>query len=220
MTLEPIPLDEHRARQLTERIRDAAEELWALLLEAHEGRAWAALGYPSWEAYVRAEFDMSRSHSYRMLDQARVIRELESVSGTSRIRDISMESAQDLKPHLEIVKDAIRQAVEDVPADRVAEVVAEVVEQERARIIQQRQDRQEIEALNAEHDPGPEFDWDRDAELIRQRGAIRRVAEELASFPEPRQFVAEHPKLSEATLAAIHSARAWLDGFVNAWEAR
>lgn len=37
---EVVPLDEHRARQLTDRIRQAADQLWSLLLQAHDGRAW------------------------------------------------------------------------------------------------------------------------------------------------------------------------------------
>lgn len=39
-----------------ERLRRVVAEHQALLQEAHDRRAWAALGYPSWEAYCVAEF--------------------------------------------------------------------------------------------------------------------------------------------------------------------
>lgn len=223
MNAAAVPLDEHRARQLTDRIRQAADDLWALLLEAHEGRAWAALGYPTWEAYVRTEFDMGRQYSYRLLDQGRVVREISAAAGVSPMGDIRIDerAARDLRPHLEVVKDAIRQAVENVPEDRVAEIVAGVVEQERSRIIQQRQDRQEIDALNAEHDPGPEFDWGRDEELIREAGALRRVIEELAAFRPPSGFVADHAAdVTPSVLTSARQARDWLDRFLVEWEAR
>lgn len=49
------------ARDLTERLRTALSVSWELVKEAHAGRAWAALGYESWDAYCEAEFDNIRS---------------------------------------------------------------------------------------------------------------------------------------------------------------
>ena len=70
------------ARELTERIKQAIVHLWELLLEAHEGRVWEALGYSSWAQYVDAEFDFGRQHSYRLLGHGRAIRALrEAVAG-------------------------------------------------------------------------------------------------------------------------------------------
>src|SRR5687768_8036370 len=67
-------LSADEARALTDRIKDAADQLWTLLLEAHEGRAWEALGYTSWRDYAKSEFGIGQSHAYRLLDQGRVIR--------------------------------------------------------------------------------------------------------------------------------------------------
>jgi len=111
----------------------AAERVWALLLAAHERRAWAALGYDSWRAYAMAEFGMGQSHAYRMLDQGKVIREIEAAAG-SPIGEISLEAARDLKPHLALVVDRVREELADVPPERAAEVVREVVATERERI--------------------------------------------------------------------------------------
>lgn len=70
-------LDADSARRLTDEIRATAEHVWALLLQAHEQRAWSALGYGTWAEYVKTEFDYSRSRSYQLLDQAFVLREIE-----------------------------------------------------------------------------------------------------------------------------------------------
>lgn len=61
------------AGALTERIGDSAEGLWTLLVEANASEAWAALGHPSWEAYVAGEFDVARSPAFRLLERARVL---------------------------------------------------------------------------------------------------------------------------------------------------
>src|SRR5436309_12647268 len=53
-------LDAAEARRLTDRIKRAAHAVSLLLLEAHERGAWRALGYRSWETYVRSEFELSR----------------------------------------------------------------------------------------------------------------------------------------------------------------
>lgn len=119
-------LDGPSARDLTNRIKAAADQLWRLLLEAHERRAWHVLGYRTWEDYVRVEFDMSRSRSYQLLDQGRVIKALEAVVSTTV--DISEREARDLKPAL---AEAISKVTEGVSADPVRDprdVVRDVVD--------------------------------------------------------------------------------------------
>ncbi len=60
------------ADALTGQVREEAERTWALLVEAYDGEAWAALGYASWDDYVTAEFDPAVSPAHRLLDRARV----------------------------------------------------------------------------------------------------------------------------------------------------
>jgi len=74
-------LDVDWARKLTERIKSSAEELWKLLLEAHDGQAWQALDYPSWASYVGAEFSMTKRQANRLIQHARLKVELEAVVG-------------------------------------------------------------------------------------------------------------------------------------------
>jgi hypothetical protein len=53
-------LTEGEARALTDQIIETTETLWGLISEAYQKRAWAALGYESWEDYVAVEFGSER----------------------------------------------------------------------------------------------------------------------------------------------------------------
>lgn len=44
------------ARQLTDRLRSAVAVAWDLVAEAYTSKAWAALGYETWDAYCLEEF--------------------------------------------------------------------------------------------------------------------------------------------------------------------
>lgn len=58
MTL--VEISSQDARDLTNRIKAALTFTWDLVKEAYETRAWAALGYDSWDHYTSAEFGASR----------------------------------------------------------------------------------------------------------------------------------------------------------------
>jgi hypothetical protein len=81
-TVAVVAMDVAEARQFTARITSAADQLWLLLLESHDRRAWAMLGYPSWRVYDKAEFGMGQSHAYRLLDQGCVVRALEAAANS------------------------------------------------------------------------------------------------------------------------------------------
>ena len=49
-----------QARALTDRIKVGVEAVWHLIVQAYEDRAWAALGYSSWDDYCTREFGTSR----------------------------------------------------------------------------------------------------------------------------------------------------------------
>jgi hypothetical protein len=135
------------------------------------------LGYSTWEAYVRTEFDMSRSRSYQILDHAKVTKELVSASGVSTSVDISEAAARELKPvlHQVITRIHERLAEGDPDADP-AEVVNEEVEKFREEL-----DQAEFEA-----------DMDREyAEYVRKerekrqarRQPVRAAPQEPAAVP-------------------------------------
>ena len=49
-----------QARSLTERIKVAVEGTWQMIREAYVTRAWASLGYGTWDAYCATEFGTAR----------------------------------------------------------------------------------------------------------------------------------------------------------------
>lgn len=75
-----------QAREVTQQIRDSVENVWTLLKQAHDGKAWAALGHNSWEEYVRIEFQMSRRHANRLLSYAEVRERLGPIGPQRRER--------------------------------------------------------------------------------------------------------------------------------------
>jgi hypothetical protein len=160
-------LDYEGALELTQRIKSTSSELWDLLLEAHQGKAWRALGYLSWRDYVGSEFQMSRSRAYQLVDQAIVIAEIEAAAGASTSVDISEAAARDLKPHLpdvvDAVKDRIISGVE--PDAAVRAVVAEV-----------RRAKSPFTANRGVREVGPDFakaDHIASAPPVHRRGVMR-----------------------------------------------
>lgn len=163
------------AREITDRIKGAAESIWSLLLEAHEKKAWAALGYTTWELYVRAEFDMGRQYAYRLLDQARVIREIGAVSPSGDIT-LTEAEARDIKPVLAEVKEALAERVAALPEptpEAVKETVREVVTEKREQI-------RETKAA-----PAPAADDDR-AYYLRYDTAVGRSFRVVTDFDAAR----------------------------------
>lgn len=45
----------NEARNLTARIRHAANDLWGLVVVAYRSRIWLVLGYPNWDIYCQKE---------------------------------------------------------------------------------------------------------------------------------------------------------------------
>lgn len=177
---EEMTLDE--ARAITDRIKATTEELWSLLLRAYEGKAWKALGYRDWAAYVAGEFSMSRRHSYRLIDQGVVIRELAAASGQSVTHgsQISERAAREIKPHLHLVKEEIRERVEAGEEPEAA--VQAVVKEHRERRREERQTKEdaapeappEIEPDEAGFDMVKEYEALAE-ELERINGVLRSM---------------------------------------------
>jgi hypothetical protein len=130
-------LTKAEALDLTGQIRQGLDELPLLLLQAHERRAWIPLGHHSWDQYVRAEFRLSRSRSYELLNQARVIRTLRSAAGGRLVRPVSALAAIEIKPFLTEVAEDVRRGLDgvagDSPLEEVDTIVRRVVAQARTR---------------------------------------------------------------------------------------
>jgi hypothetical protein len=128
------PLSADEARELTSTIRNAAEMLWVLLARAHQGRAWESLGYESWEGYVRAEFDMSRSRSYQLLDQGRVIAALTEAMPEGSEVHLTEAAARDLKGVLDEVLPEVSERTAGLEPDEASQVLDEIVEEQRTQL--------------------------------------------------------------------------------------
>ncbi len=219
------PCTNAEARELTDRIKAAVEQVWALLLEAHERDAWSALGYTTWEEYVRGEFHMSRRRSYQLLDQGRVIRAIgetvcTDVHTVSPAVEVTEAEARDIKPVLPAVVEAVRDRVSILPEpepERVRQIVHEEVEKARSLVRERQEERRENEDFVRRHQPAG-FDAAADGELVRQRGALSRLTEDLVGLGDPAEFASSHRGwLRDNHIARAEAAAEWLDDFLAAW---
>ncbi|MGW3044373.1 hypothetical protein ACWC9T_30995 [Kitasatospora sp. NPDC001159] len=152
------PVDEARARELTEQLRTAIEDVRAAVLmlarrvrAAHQAKVWTVLGHPSWPAYALAEFGIGRSTAYRPLDLAAVAEAIEttvqSELGVSHAWDstdlvLPVRAIVDLKGRTaeltDLIAERLTNAHQDadgaaLPAETVDGIVAAAVAEVRAR---------------------------------------------------------------------------------------
>lgn len=163
----PAELSKAEAKKLTKKIKEATDHLWYLLVDAHEGKAWKALGYPTWEAYVQAEFGMSKRRADQLLEKGEVVEAIQGATGkTGNAFPISKRDVDAVKDDLPAVTADIRakvdagQAPEEAVAETIAAKRAEKEQQREARKAEQAEwDRQQQENAAAL----PSFVADRDA---------------------------------------------------------
>ena len=135
------------ARDLTERIRDGLTLTWQLVVEAHDRRAWKALGYSSFRAWVQGELNISRGHAYRMLDHGRVMQALAEHVGVSPNGDIPEGVTRGVDPG-EAVEQAAA-AVDSLPAGATPEAKDAAVRDARGNLSKAMADRQRAEREKA-----------------------------------------------------------------------
>lgn len=56
MTADLSPTERDQLAELERRARRGLAEMRAALVEAYDRRDWVTLGYPSWHAYLKAEY--------------------------------------------------------------------------------------------------------------------------------------------------------------------
>lgn len=198
------PMGAPEARELTDRIKRGTQLVCMLLLQAHERRAWLALGYGSWERYVAEEFGLSKSRSYELLDQGHVLRTIQTAVGMSGPPDVSAYAAGEIKPVLSEVIEEIRlRADPGDPHERVVRIVAEVVRTKRRQIAAVREyagpPRSRLRALPT---PPP--------------ASVRVLADAvalLAGLPPPAVVVRDLSEADAADLAGLERAVRWLNDF-------
>ena len=220
---EPGVLSRVEARQVTEAIRATSELLYVLLARAHAGKAWRALGYRSFEQYVRAEFDMSRSRAYQILDQARVIEALEAVlPEASAPLALSESVTRDLKTLLPQVVAAIEQHIAEPTAHgkNIEDLIEEFRDQARGA-----SGRHPHHGANDASKPATGTGtipaaW-RPDQVERAAFDLCASIGALGTMPEVTALIAHipadrHPQIDEA----LDRVMRWLQQFAQAWSTR
>jgi phage terminase small subunit len=131
-----IEMTKSCARDLTDRIKAAVDDVSELLWRAHEGRAWHALGYESWKQYCETEFQISKPRSYQLLDFVEIKREIKESTKVDSPQNESQTRALKSVP-TEKRAEAWKRAVEiadggQPSAKQVEQAAAEVYPQEKS----------------------------------------------------------------------------------------
>jgi hypothetical protein len=124
------------ARQLTDRIRSAVTDVAELLARAHEGKAWAALGYVSWQKYCEIEFKMTKQRSYQLLSFVDIKNSIgQSQPGlTPPVSEKQIRPLAKLQPEQQVAawKDAVEIAGGEQPTAKQVEQAASNVSPNKA----------------------------------------------------------------------------------------
>lgn len=129
MEREDGQLSEVKARELTDAIRSAATATYILLARAHEYKAWKALGYDTWKDYVSAEFDMSASRSYQLLNYYRDMEQIEASTPEGTEIKLTEWQARTLRDELPTITEKIREKTEGETPERATAIVNEIIDE-------------------------------------------------------------------------------------------
>lgn len=210
-------LSKAAAKKLTQKIKTAVDDLWALLIEAHEGKAWKALGYQTWEAYVGAEFSMSRQRSYQLIAKGDVIHAIAEATGENvkRVGQISARDVDAVKDDLPAVAEEIKAKVE--AGEEPEKVVAETVAAKRA---EKEKVKAEKAAQQAENDRIREEAAAALPQAIkdRERAKADAVSARKTKPDDVEALIVENEELREAN-AALETELAALKADNAKWDA-
>lgn len=153
LALPPLTVGE--AQDITERIKTTTNVLYLLIKRAHAGKAYTALGYSTFEEYVRAEFSYSRSYAYKLLNQANVIAAIEEKAPEGTTIYIGDATARGLKKVLPQVVAEVESKTAGLPANEAGAVIEEIIREHREK------ERERMADLDDESDDDGEGGGDR-----------------------------------------------------------
>lgn len=123
-----------KAQEITESIKSASVALHSLMTEAYRYKAHKALGYDTWEEYVKTEFDISRSRSYQLIHYTETLEMIqEAVPEGTEIR-LTEAQARDLKAELPRITEVIEQETHEMSPDEAEDFVNELLADEREQV--------------------------------------------------------------------------------------
>lgn len=129
-------MSKHEAIEITEAIKSVSGAMLALLVQAHEGKAYRAMGYSTWAEYVRGEFDYSVQRSYQLLDQAKIISMIEEATPEGTSVKLTEAQARDIKRELPKIVERIEEETYELEPedaeDAVNRIIAEAREDQKA----------------------------------------------------------------------------------------
>jgi hypothetical protein len=128
-----ILMTEDEARAAVDRWHQLEDERFRLAYDMHERGAWKVLGYDSFKTFVETELGVSRQNGYRMVDVGAVTAAIEEACH-ARVTPVSQRDAEDLKPHLGLVRERVAEATQDTPEEGKADAAREAVSQTLAEI--------------------------------------------------------------------------------------
>lgn len=192
----PAEMSKADAKKLTQKIKTAVDDLWTLLVRAHDGKAWKALGHQTWEAYVEAEFGMSKRRADQLLEKGEVLAALEDATGQmGNTFPISKRDVDAVKADLPAVAEQVKAKVEagEAPEKAVAATVAD----KRA---EKEQAREARKAAQVEHDKQREEHAAALPQAIKDREAAKAeaIAARKAKPVDLEALTAEIEELREA----------------------
>lgn len=124
------------ARHITDAIRSATTAIYLLLGQARDGKAYKALGYETWDEYVREEFNISRQRSYQLIDWGNAIAALQSAAPEGTTVKLTEAQARDIKRELPKITEQIVEATRGLSPedseDEIDRIVRKSREQQKA----------------------------------------------------------------------------------------
>lgn len=133
------------ARELTDQIKATATATYVLVHRAHEFKCWVSLGYSTWEDYVVTEFDMSKSRSYQLINQAKVVQAIQDVVPDGTNIMLTEAQARDVEKALPKITDKIKNQTKDQTPSEAAKTVKDIVEDERNAIKKEKESKKRTE---------------------------------------------------------------------------
>jgi len=132
-------MTESCARDLTDRINTASKDLAGMLQRARDEKAWAALGYETWKAYVAAEIKLSKSRVYQLLDYEEMRQDLaeSTLVDSSALTERAARELKKVKPSKRpaVLANAVKLAGGEQPrAKQITEAAEEVISPDAAGI--------------------------------------------------------------------------------------